>query len=98
MLGMSAALPVNAQMAMNKAAASMPAEYTSGEVRKIDKDNGKVLLKHEEIKNLGMAPMAMMFDVKDRAMLGKVKEGDKVHFKAVYDSGKYVLVDIQPRK
>ena len=97
-----AAASINAQtsggtMAMSKPAISVPAEFTDGEVRKIDKPNGTVVLKHGEIKNLGMPPMAMMFHVKDPAMLNKLKEGDKVRFKAVYESGKDVLVEVQPR-
>lgn len=80
------------------AAASMAVEPTDGEVRKIDKANGKITLKHGEIRNLGMPPMAMVFEVKDRAMLDKLKEGDKVRFKAVYETGKYVVTEIQPAR
>ncbi len=77
------------------AKAPIPAEFTNGEVRKVDKDAKKVTIKHEEIKNLGMPPMAMVFEVKDLSALDKFKAGDKVRFKAVYESGKYVLADIQ---
>jgi Cu/Ag efflux protein CusF len=78
------------------AQASVANEYTQGEVRKIE--NGRVLLKHGEIKNLGMPPMAMMFDVKNPKMLDKLKVGDKVRFRARFESGKYVLTDIEPAK
>jgi Cu(I)/Ag(I) efflux system periplasmic protein CusF len=78
------------------AKAQAPAEFTAAEVRKVDKDAGKITLKHEEIKNLGMPPMAMVFQVKDTAMLDKYTVGDKVQFKAVYDAGKYVVVEIRP--
>lgn len=77
------------------AAATMAVEPTDGEVRKIDKANGKLTLKHGEIRNLGMPPMAMVFEVKDRAMLDKLKAGDKVRFKAVYAAGKYVVTEIR---
>lgn len=80
------------------AAGSMAVEPTDGEVRKIDKANRKITLKHGEIRNLGMPPMAMVFEVKDRALLDKLKEGDKVRFKAVYESGKYVVTEIQPAR
>jgi len=59
-----------------------------GEVRKVDKDNKKITLKHGEIKNLGMPGMTMVFQVKDAALLDKVKAGDKVRFTAEkVDSG-----------
>jgi Cu(I)/Ag(I) efflux system protein CusF len=46
---------------------------TEGEVRKVDKEAGKVTLKHGEIKNLEMPGMTMVFQVKDPALLEKVK-------------------------
>jgi Cu(I)/Ag(I) efflux system periplasmic protein CusF len=68
---------------------------TDGEVRKVDKDAGKLTLKHGEIKNLDMPPMTMVFQVKDKAMLDMVKVGDKVRFKAVDDGGKMVVTELQ---
>jgi Cu(I)/Ag(I) efflux system periplasmic protein CusF len=78
--------------------APVPKEFTEGEVRKVDKAARKITLKHGEIKNLGMPPMAMVFEVKDAKLLDKVNTGDKVRFKAVHDAGKYVVVDLQPAK
>lgn len=80
------------------AQAAAPKEFTQGEVRNVDKAGKKITLKHGEIKNLGMPPMAMVFEVKDAKLLDQFKTGDKVRFKAVYDSGKYVLVDMQAGK
>jgi Cu(I)/Ag(I) efflux system periplasmic protein CusF len=91
-----------AQMAPMAAAsgtkATAPAEFTNAEIRKIDKETKKVTLKHEEIKNLGMPPMSMVFEVKDGGVLDKFKAGDKVRFKAISDSGKYIVTEIQPAK
>jgi Cu(I)/Ag(I) efflux system periplasmic protein CusF len=78
--------------------ASVANEYTDGEIRKIEKEAAKVTLKHGEIKNLGMPPMAMVFEAKDPKVLDKFKVGDKVRFRATYESGKYVLRDIEPAK
>lgn len=72
------------------------AELADGEVRRIDADAGKVTLKHGDIKSLDMPPMTMVFHA-DKALLGSLKVGDKVRFKAVLNSGKYTVVDIQPR-
>jgi Cu(I)/Ag(I) efflux system periplasmic protein CusF len=37
----------------------------NAEVRKIDLENKKISLKHEEIKNLDMPGMSMVFQVKN---------------------------------
>ena len=71
-------------------------DMTDGEVRKIDLDAGKLTLKHAEIKSLDMPGMTMVFVVKDKALLDKLKTGDKVRFKAINDAGKFTVVDIQP--
>lgn len=95
-------LGAQAQMAPMAAAsgakAAAPAEFTNAEIRKVDKETKKVTLKHEEIKNLGMPPMSMVFEVKDAAVLDKFKAGDKVRFKAISESGKYIVTDLQPAK
>ena len=42
-----------------------------------------------------MPPMTMVFGVKDKTLLDKVKTGDKVKFKAVRESGRYFVTDLQ---
>ena len=72
---------------------------TDGQVMKIDKGAGKITLKHGEIKNLGMPPMTMVFQVKEPALLDKVKVGDKVKFEAVQpQGGGYTVTAIEPAK
>ena len=71
---------------------------TDGEVRKVDKENQKITLKHGEIKNLDMPPMTMVFSVKDPAMLDKLNAGDKIQFRAANDGGKFTVTEIQPAK
>ena len=70
-------------------------DMTDGEVRKVDMAQGKVTLKHGEIKNLDMPPMTMVFAVKDKAMLDKLKAGDKIKFKVVNDAGKFTVTEMQ---
>ena len=72
------------------------ADMTDGEVRKIDMEAGKLTLKHGEIKNLDMPGMTMVFVVMDKAMLDKLRTGDKVKFKAINDGGKFTVTEIQP--
>ena len=80
------------------AQATPASEMTDAEVRKVDKEAGKLTLKHAEIKSLDMPGMTMVFVVKDKAMLDTLKAGDKVKFKAINDAGKYTVTDIQPAR
>lgn len=77
------------------AVAAWAAELTEGEVRKVDKEAAKVTLKHGEIRNLGMPPMTMVFQVKDPALLGKLKAGDKVRFRAEKIGSAYVVTVVE---
>ena len=77
------------------AASWAQATLTDAEVRKVDKSAGKITLKHGEIKNLEMPAMTMVFGVKDKALLDKVKAGDKVRFSAEKDGGQYVVTGIE---
>ena len=73
-------------------------DMTDAEVRKIDKDNNKITLKHGEIKNLDMPGMTMVFQLKDAAMVDKLKTGDKVKFKAEKIGGAYTVTVIEAAK
>lgn len=75
------------------AQAALP--VSEAEVRKVDKDAGKITLKHGEIKNLDMPPMSMVFQVQDKALLDKVKAGDKVNFTADKVNGAYTVLSIE---
>lgn len=57
-------------------------EWTKGEIRRIDAENKKVTIKHEEIKNLDMAPMSMVFNVETVEVLQGINSGDQVEFVA----------------
>jgi Cu/Ag efflux protein CusF len=67
-------------------------------VRKVDKENKKITLKHGPIKSLDMPPMTMVFQVADTSMLDKLQPGDKVRFRATSDAGKMTVTEIQPVK
>ena len=72
------------------------AQATTGEVMKIDKSQQKITLKHEEIKNLDMPAMTMVFRVQDAAALDKVKVGDRVRFEADKVGGQYTVTRLTP--
>lgn len=76
-------------------AAPAISELTDGEVKKIDKEAGKITLRHGELKNLNMSAMTMVFRVKDPAMLDQVKAGDKVKFAADRVNGAVTIVQLQ---
>ena len=83
------------------AAATSAADTSSmvdAEVRKVDKDAKKITLKHGEIKNLEMPAMTMVFQVKDTALLDKVKVGDKVKFKAEKVTSGFAVTEIEMAK
>jgi Cu(I)/Ag(I) efflux system periplasmic protein CusF len=70
------------------------AQDTDGEVRKIDKAQSKITLKHGEIKNLEMPPMTMVFRIKEPKLLEALTVGDKVKFAAEKIDGNYVVTQI----
>jgi Cu(I)/Ag(I) efflux system protein CusF len=52
---------------------------TEGEVRKVDREAGKVTLRHGPIEGeLDMPAMSMVFQVKDISLLDTLKVGDRV--------------------
>ncbi len=71
---------------------------TDGEVKKIDKEQGKITLKHGAIKHMDMPGMTMVFSVKDKTMLDTVKAGEKVQFMVVEEGGKMTVTQIQAGK
>jgi len=94
-LSLAAGLPAFAQHTTGhgtaKPSASAAGEMADGEVRRIDKSRGTVLLKHGEIKSVNMGAMTMSFKLKDPAMADQLKEGDKVKF-AVEQKGDDLIV------
>lgn len=80
------------------AANDQAATPTDGEVRKVDLEAKKLTLKHGEIKNLNMPGMTMVFQVKDPAMLEKVKTGDKIRFTAEKINGAFTVTTIEAAK
>jgi len=92
--------PVFAQMNMDHGKVGMAATpgMTDGEVRKIDKDAGKITIKHGEIRHMDMPGMTMVFVVKDKALLDNTTAGAKIQFMAMNENGQMTVTDIQPAK
>ncbi len=77
------------------AASAAAAPMTDGEVRKVDKEQGKVTLKHGPIANLDMPGMTMVFKVVDAKVLDNLKAGDKVRFAADKVNGALTVTAIE---
>ena len=107
--GMQGTVTVTGNKAMSANATAVPAampdkgmknmtaddKFTSGEIRKVDIAQGKLTIKHGDIKNLGMLGMTMIFRVKDPAMLKMVQAGDTVQFVVEKQEGALVITDLK---
>ena len=98
-LGALAQAPADPDKTQTPAAdTAQAASLTDGEVRKIDKDAGKLTIRHGEIVHLAMPPMTMVFMVRDKALLDTVKAGDKIRFMVIEENGKMVVTSIELAK
>lgn len=71
------------------------APLSDAEVKKVDKEQGKITLKHGPIENMGMPGMTMVFRVQHASMLDQVKAGDKVRFRAEKMDGVLVVTQLE---
>lgn len=77
------------------AAPALAQEYTRGTVKEVKADQDKVTVIHEELRNLDMPAMTMVFDVADPAMLDEMKEGDVIEFVADRVRGRLTITDVK---
>lgn len=93
------AVPAIAQQTQDHAAlaasATTKAALTDGEVRKVDKEAGKITIRHGAITNLDMPAMTMVFQVRDASVLDSVKAGDKIRFAADKTGGVFIATRIE---
>lgn len=76
------------------AVAGQEAAMSDGEIKKVDKDTGRLTIKHGPLENLGMPGMTMVFGVKDMSALDVLKAGDKIKFVAEKLEGRYVVTQL----
>jgi Cu(I)/Ag(I) efflux system periplasmic protein CusF len=98
LLALTLATPVLAQQQSSGHDSHHPAALSDGEIRKVDKSATKITIRHGPLANLDMPPMTMVFQVKDPALLDKVKAGDKVKFQAEKVDGAFTVTKIEPSK
>jgi Cu(I)/Ag(I) efflux system protein CusF len=70
----------------------------SGEITKVDPEQGKLTIKHEAIKKFDMDGMTMVFKAADPAMLKSVKVGDKIKFDVDKVNGQMTLTKLEKAK
>lgn len=88
-------LAATAVVAIALASGAFAAEFTRGTVKKVDAKAKKVTLIHEELEDLEMPAMTMVFRVKDDAMLEKLKEGANIEFIAERVDGKLTVTEVK---
>lgn len=91
----SAADSHNSHHSAATASPAPQAELSEGEITRWDPRTLRLTLKHGEIKNLGMPAMTMVFRVADASVVGDLKPGDKVRFRAEQISGAYHVQRIE---
>ena len=77
------------------ATAAFATDYTKGTVKNVDMKAKKVTIIHEELKNLDMPAMTMVFYPKDEAMLEQMKEGEVIEFVAERVNGKLTVTELK---
>jgi Cu/Ag efflux protein CusF len=86
-----------AQTSPSDHAAHHANDLENGELRRIDKEQNKVTLRHGELKSVEMPPMTMAFPVSNPQQLDALKVGDRVLFKVIKKpDGALVVTDIKP--
>jgi Cu/Ag efflux protein CusF len=67
--------------------------FTVGKVLVVDSSNSKVTIVHDDIANLGMPGMTMVFNA-DSRMMAHLKAGELVKFKADRMDGRLVITEL----
>lgn len=88
-------IAVAALLSLSAAFGAFAEEFTKGVVNKVDTKAKKVTIKHEDLKNLDMPAMTMVFRVEDPALLEKLKEGSNIEFVAERVNGKLTVTQVK---
>ena len=76
-------------------ASSPDVANADGEVRKVDKENKKLTLRHGPIPNLEMPEMTMVFRLADPKLLDGLEPKQKVRFTAARLQGQLTVTSIE---
>jgi Cu(I)/Ag(I) efflux system periplasmic protein CusF len=92
-------LPTHAQVKAQGMEQGKPAqaqEMVSAEVKKVDKESGRVTLTHGEVKTLQIPATTMAYQVKDPGMFEMLSEGAKVRVVLAKSATGYMVVAVEP--
>ena len=70
--------------------------WVEAEVRRVDRSNRRVSLRHGPIPNLEMGGMTMVFQLSDPALLEQLQQGQRIRFSAALIQGEYTVMQIAP--
>ena len=83
-----------AALIITSGAALADTHITKGTVTKIDTQWSKVTVDHEELKNLDMPAMKMVFQVAEPEMLDDLSEGQNVRFAVDRVAGTLTITEL----
>ena len=73
-------------------------EWVDGTIRRIDTSGQKMTIKHEEIKELLMPPMTMVFRLKDPMWTVQFKVGDPIRFRVIdLGNGRLQVIELEKK-
>ena len=73
-------------------------EWVNGEVVRVDQSRNRIMLKHEYIPSIKMAPMTMPFGVVKEIPLDQYRPGDKVRFQIKVADGTLDITTMEKLK
>ena len=81
--------------AQTPAAVTDTQSLSTGIVKKVDAEQGKITISHGPLTNLDMPAMTMIFRVADPKVLDTVKAGDNIKFVADKVNGAYTVTRLE---
>jgi len=79
------------------AAGAQESEWVDGEVRRLDREQGRVTLRHGDIRSLDMPPMTIVFHVSDSRLIESLAPGDTVRFRVIAEGTRYRITALEKR-
>jgi Cu(I)/Ag(I) efflux system periplasmic protein CusF len=67
----------------------------TGKVTKVDPAANSVTIAHEPVSTMNWPAMTMTFKAKDKALLEKMKQGEKVDFEFIQQGKDYILTAVK---
>lgn len=88
-------IPLAAALTLSALGGALATEYTKGVVKSVDTDAGKITVIHEELKNLEMPAMTMVFVAGDETILARMQDGQEIEFVADRVNGKLTIIELK---